>query len=719
MKKPYRVVDLFSGCGGISEGFRNTGKVEIVGAIDFEPGACKTYSYNFPEAKVICGDINNITVDSTGFRDVDIIIGGPPCQGFSGLNRWEKDKDNDPRNRLFIEYLRFVDELKPKAIMIENVKQILTQKGGFVPKHITEFMEERGYTVNFQVLSASDFGVPQNRQRAIIIALKKEFGKFDFGCLEKYKLPKVTVAEAISDIAEIENEAVLHPQGTVYQLGNPQSDYQKKMQSNDKRLHNHMIYYPTDHVQEMISYVPEGGNWKNVPSHLFKSERDNRHSNYLKRLESNSQSVTIDTGHNVYFHPKFNRVPTIRESARLQSFPDTFIFTGNKGQQFKQVGNAVPPLLAEAVAKGIFDYLDGNVGDKTREYKIVDLFCGAGGLSLGFEKAGGFKIVKAIDFAKHAIDTYNFNRQEKVGEVKDITSIDREYIESLGKVDGVIGGPPCQGFSTAGQRIIDDDRNKLYREYFKVLEWINPNFFVIENVTGILTFAKGLVKDDIINRAHALGYEVSLKTVDTSDYGIPQIRKRVIFVGIKKSLWKSKFELPDGNEPKISIEDAISDLPSLDAGEDNTKYNKEPTTSYQEYIRNGMTVLHNHEQSNHTEETKLAISMVPEGGDMRDIPEEKRGGRNYHALLRKMDRKKPSLCIDTGHRTYFHYEEKRVPSVREAARLQSFTDDYIFLGPKQEQYRQVGNAVPPLLGKMIAKTIYGYLTGTGGENNED
>ena len=110
----------------------------------------------------------------------------------------------------------------------------------------------------------------------------------------------------------------------------------------------------------MISYVPEGGNWRDVPKELFKSQRDNRHSNYLRRLESKSQSVTIDTGHNVYFHPHFKRVPTIRESARIQSFPDDFIFLGNKGQQFRQVGNAVPPLLAEAVAKGIMEVIENN-----------------------------------------------------------------------------------------------------------------------------------------------------------------------------------------------------------------------------------------------------------------------------------------------------------------------------------------------------------------------
>ena len=133
----YRVVDLFSGCGGISKGFMNTGKVEMIGAIDFEQSACDTYKKNFPEANVICGDIRDITVESTGFKDVDIMVGGPPCQGFSALNRWEKEKDDDPRNRLFIEYLRFVDELRPKAIMIENVKQILTDGNGWSPRSKT------------------------------------------------------------------------------------------------------------------------------------------------------------------------------------------------------------------------------------------------------------------------------------------------------------------------------------------------------------------------------------------------------------------------------------------------------------------------------------------------------------------------------------------------------------------------------------------------------
>lgn len=341
-------------------------------------------------------------------------------------------------------------------------------------------------------------------------------------------------------------------------------------------------------------------------------------------------------------------------------------------------------------------------------YKLLDLFCGAGGLSLGFEKAG-FSVAKAIDIDKHAVNTYNYNRKEKVAEVLDITKVDDNFLKSLGHIDGIIGGPPCQGFSTAGQRIIDDDRNKLYREYFKILEHVMPSFFIIENVTGILNFCKGLVKDDIIRRAKDLGYNVFYKTVDTSQYGIPQIRKRVLFVGIKDSLCKKEFIFPEGNGQVVTVLDAIGDLPYLDSGEIHTSYTTTPKTKYQEYIRDGMTELHNHTLSKHFEDTKNTIALVPEGGSIKDVPEELRGGRNYNALLRKMDRNKPSLCIDTGHRTYFHYEERRIPSTREVARLQSFPDSFVFTGPRNDQQKQVGNAVPPMLAEIMARAIKDYL----------
>lgn len=343
-----------------------------------------------------------------------------------------------------------------------------------------------------------------------------------------------------------------------------------------------------------------------------------------------------------------------------------------------------------------------------QKYKLLDLFCGAGGLSLGFERCN-FEVIKAIDFAKHAVETYNYNRVNKVAEVKDVKTVDEFYIKNLGEIDGIIGGPPCQGFSTAGDRIIDDERNSLYREYFRILKEVSPKFFLIENVVGILTFANGAIVEDIKHRANKLGYEIFTEILNTQDFGIPQVRRRVIFIGIKKELILEPFTFPKPNGKVVTVEEAIGDLPSLDKGEDNTVYHRAPMTEYQVYIRNGCEKLYNHLQSAHTEAVKNAISLVPEGGSLRDIPEDLRGGRNYHALLRKMDRNKPSLCIDTGHRTYFHYKELRVPSVREAARLQSFKDDYIFKGPKQEQYKQVGNAVPPMLSELLAREIEKYL----------
>ncbi|WP_035288060.1 DNA cytosine methyltransferase [Clostridium sp. KNHs214] len=353
----YRLIDLFSGCGGISEGFRQTGKICVVGAIDSDDKACETFAKNFPDANVINGDITEIDVEKTGFSDIDIIVGGPPCQGFSGLNRWDKNAQDDPRNKLFFEFIRFVDYIKPKALLIENVRQILTAKNGFAKNKITELLTESGYNVCHAVLDASDFGVPQNRKRAFFVGIRKDIGEFNFDSIYNYKKEKVTVWDALSDISEIEEIATEDNSGYNYTLGKPKSKYQEQMRSGNI-LNSHFIYYPVESVLKKIRHVPEGGNWKCVPEELFKSKRNNRHSNYLKRLDSKSQSVTIDTGHNVYFHPKFDRVPTVRECARIQSFSDDFEFIGGKMQQFRQVGNAVPPLLANALAKAILEVLD-------------------------------------------------------------------------------------------------------------------------------------------------------------------------------------------------------------------------------------------------------------------------------------------------------------------------------------------------------------------------
>lgn len=342
--------------------------------------------------------------------------------------------------------------------------------------------------------------------------------------------------------------------------------------------------------------------------------------------------------------------------------------------------------------------------------KIIDLFCGAGGLTLGFEKQN-FESLLAIDMWSNAIDTFNNNRKNKVGVVKDIAEVDEKFIKKYVNehVSGVIGGPPCQGFSLAGRRSEDDERNKLYQEYFKTLSIINPDFFVIENVTGILSMKNGEVKDDIIKRADKIGYNVYLNKLIASDYGVPQNRVRVFFIGIKKELDKGEYEFPKKFNYKVNCEEAISDLPSLDNNEDNTKYKFEPKTKYQKYMRKNCTKVYNHEQTFHTDETRKLISMVPEGGSIKDLPNSVRGDRKYSSLLRRMNSKLQSNTIDTGHRTYFHYKENRILSVREAARIQSFPDNYIFAGSKVNQYKQVGNAVPPLLAEQVAKSIVNYL----------
>lgn len=349
----YKVLDLFCGCGGISEGFRLAG-CEIVMGIDINKAAIETYNKNFGNGKGICCNLldydeKKIVENELLKKGIDIIVGGPPCQGFSTANRW-LDTTHDVRNQLFFEYLKFVDLLQPKAVLIENVAQIITKNDGIVKDTIYRLFEERGYTVNHRVLSSEKFGVPQKRKRNFFVILRNNL--FDFDTIDESE--QFNVKDAISDLYNYD----INVDG-IYKGKKATNGYLEYVR-NSEYIYNHYISYPSLETQLKISYVPQGGNWRNIPENLFKTVRSNRHSSAYRRLSENSQSVTIDTGnaHSNYYHPIFNRIPTVREAARLQSFSDAFIFEGSKSEQYKQVGNAVPPLMAKAIAKAIIEVLD-------------------------------------------------------------------------------------------------------------------------------------------------------------------------------------------------------------------------------------------------------------------------------------------------------------------------------------------------------------------------
>jgi DNA (cytosine-5)-methyltransferase 1 len=360
---------------------------------------------------------------------------------------------------------------------------------------------------------------------------------------------------------------------------------------------------------------------------------------------------------------------------------------------------------------------------ETLPFTILDLFCGCGGLSYGFEMAG-FKTLLGCDINLPALKTFQENHKHAKIFSGDINEVNKEDITAIigdQKIDVIVGGPPCQGMSLAGPRKYEDPRNKLFLSFVRLTEQFKPKAFILENVPGLVGLYKGSVKDAIIENFTKLGYNVTYRILTASDYGVPQHRKRVFFVGLLNSEESFIFPSPTHFDPAtllstvssahITCEDALSDLPDLedDLGSETALHTKEAANDYQVSMRNNQSELFNHVASNHSDHVRNIISLVPEGKNFKSLPDELKGTRKFNVAWTRYHSKKPSPTIDTGHRHHFHYKFNRVPTVRENARLQSFPDSFRFLGSKTDQMRQVGNAVPPLLAKALATELLKYL----------
>lgn len=319
------------------------------------------------------------------------------------------------------------------------------------------------------------------------------------------------------------------------------------------------------------------------------------------------------------------------------------------------------------------------------KYNCIDLFCGAGGLTKGFEDAG-FNTVYAVEYNKVFAESYkmNFPKVEIfVGDIKTITNEQISKINKKNRIDLIIGGPPCQGFSIAGnigRRFLDDDRNKLFLEYVRFVNVIKPKMFVLENVAAMLTHNKGKTIKEITEKFASLGYQIQYRVLNSVEYGVPQERSRIFIVGTKDNLI---FQYPKTTKRVVTIKDAIGDLPVLESGQ---KTN-DPL----------------HCAMNHSQQMLEKMKYVGDGGNRLDIPEELRPKSGDIRKYIRYDSTKPSFCVTGDMRKIFHYEQNRALTCRELARLQTFPDTFKFFGSSIQIQQQIGNAVPCKLANEVAK----------------
>ena len=392
MDRQHTLVDLFSGAGGFSHGFEMAGFRTIAG-VDMHADSMATFGRNHAEAKVVQTDISTITgADLAGMLglargELDCLVGGPPCQGFSkclAARAMDPKRLGDPRNYLYRHFMAFVARLRPRAVVIENVPDILRRNNGSFGRAILESFTDLGYAVEARVLNAADYGVPQFRKRAIFIAGRDAAIEFPLPThvpaprptrrtpQSKYRsknpipkhagnlLAELPVGPNVWDaIGDLHGAQAASPQAACAYAAEPLTPYQAAARGGLRAVRNHSAPPPSDRQRERMLNLQEGEGMQFLPEEL---RTKTKHSNAYRRLQSNALALTLTTyignaSSGMYIHPKENRIVTAREAARLQSFQDSFVFHGGHHSMYRQIGNSVAPLLARAVAEAVASHL--------------------------------------------------------------------------------------------------------------------------------------------------------------------------------------------------------------------------------------------------------------------------------------------------------------------------------------------------------------------------
>lgn len=458
--------------------------------------------------------------------------------------------------------------------------------------------------------------------------------------------------------------------------------------------------------------------WKSLGNAMWLTNLkvDRKEVDLILKHNFNSDMHKNYDNYNAIHINKISEIP--KDYFGIMGVPLTYIKYHNKNK-FEIVGEANHGTdneydLFKPIVEGKEMYKRILIKRKEKKFSILDLFCGAGGMSFGMDKNKYFNTVIGVDINYKLAQTfaYNFpNSKLIIGDILD-SKVKEEIVESAiqNNVNMIIGGPPCQGFSLKGKKLgLEDPRNFLFLEFLDLVNKINPDIFVIENVKNLMNTANGWFRSQIESKVNEMGYFSSVGILNAKDFGIPQNRERVFFICSKKK----KINLPLGNSKRITtVRDAISDLSYLNSGEGTFEqdYLLPSQSDYQKLMRSNSNKLYNHIASNHSDIAVKKLSMIPPEKGREFLPKELLGKQKFKSTWGRLIWDKPSSTIDTrfdaasnGRNNHPYLNRSITP--REAARIQSFDDNFIFKGKKVDIRTQIGNAVPPLLSKAIADKI--------------